>query len=200
MDCVNQTPALVVPTLEAGPVRLRPFRLTDVEAVRGASQDEHIVSITTVPSRFSEDEGRLFILRQWRRATDGTGYSFAIADAATDQAIGLMGLWLRDIDQGRAYLGYWVASAGRGQGAARQALTTVAHWAFDQLQIPRLELYVEPWNEASIRTAERAGFQREGLLRSWQVVGAKRADMWMYSLLHPDLRQAPVTQPGLPPR
>ena len=187
VDWVNVTPALTVPTLEAGPVRLRPFRLSDRGVVREASQDEHIVSITTVPSRFSENQGRLFIQRQWRRATDGTGYSFAIADANTDQALGQVGLWLRNIDEGRGCLGYWVAPSGRGRGAAQQSVSRVARWAFDHLQIPRLELYVESWNQASIRTAERAGFQREGLLRSWQVVGAQRRDMWMYSLLLSDL-------------
>ena len=49
---------------------------------------------------------------------------------------------------------------------------------------------MEPWNEASIRTAERAGFRREGLLRSWQEVGAERKDMLMYSLLPSDLPDA----------
>ena len=187
MSSVNETPPLVVPTLEAGAIRLRPFRLSGLHVVREAGQDEKIVSITTVPPRFSEEEGRLFSQRQWRRATDGTGYSFAIADAATEQALGLMGLWLRNIDEGRGCLGYWVASSGRGRGAAAQAVTSVSRWALDHLQIPRLELYVEPWNEASVRTAERADFQREGLLRSWQAVGAGRRDMWMYSLLPSDL-------------
>lgn len=187
VDLVTTTAPLAVPTLEAGPFRLRPFRLSDLDVVREASQDEHIVSITTVPAQFSEEEGHLFIQRQWQRAKDGTGYSFAIADAATDQALGLAGLWLRNIDEGRGRLGYWVASYGRGRGAAQQAVSSVSRWALGHLQIPRLELYVEPWNEASVRTAERAGFQREGLLRSWQAVGAERRDMWMYSRLRSDL-------------
>ena len=63
----------------------------------------------------------------------------------------------------------------------------LARWALGVLAIPRLELYVEPWNEASIRVAERTGFRCEGLLRSWQEVGAERKDMLMYSLLRADL-------------
>lgn len=187
VGCMTKTAPLAVPTLEAGPFRLRPFRLSDLDVVREASQDEYIVAITTVPAQFSEEEGALFIRRQWQLATDGAGYSFAIADAATDQALGRVGLRLPDIDEGRGCLGYWVASSGRGRGAAAQAVTSVSRWALDHLQIPRLELYVEPWNEASVRTAERAGFQREGLLRSWHAVGAERGDMWMYSLLRSDL-------------
>ena len=59
-------------------------------------------------------------------------------------------------------------------------LKTLTFWALGVLGIPRLELYVEPRNEASIRTAERAGFRQEGLLRSWQEVGGERKDMLMY--------------------
>ncbi|ALO06192.1 Acetyltransferase, including N-acetylase of ribosomal protein [Streptomyces venezuelae] len=65
-------------------------------------------------------------------------------------------------------------------------MRAVAAWALKDLRIPRLELYVEPWNTASVRTAERAGFQREGLLRGWQEVRSERRDMYMYALLDGD--------------
>ena len=51
--------------------------------------------------------------------------------------------------------------------------------------IDRIELYVEPWNVASARTATSAGFVREGLLRSWQKVGDERRDMDMYAFVSP---------------
>jgi len=178
--------ALIVPTLGAGPFRLRPFTLADIDAVREVSSDPLIPLITTVPATFTEDEGRRFIERQWARAEQGTGYSFAIADAATDRAVGQVGLWLKDISDGRASVGYWVTGSARGHGAAAFAVQILAQWAHHELQVPRLELYVEPWNTASIRTAERAGFQREGLLRSWQDVGGTRKDMYMYSRLPAD--------------
>jgi RimJ/RimL family protein N-acetyltransferase len=78
-----------------------------------------------------------------------------------------------------------VASA-RGRGAAALAVAALAGWALGELGIPRVELYVEPWNSASIRSAERAGFRREGLLRSWQELDGERKDMLMYSRLPAD--------------
>lgn len=178
--------ALIVPTLAAGSFRLRPFTLADVEVVREASSDSHIPLITTVPAVFTEDEGRRFIERQWSRAEQGTGYSFAIADAVTDRAVGQAGLWLKDLSEGRASVGYWVVGSARGRGAAAFAVQALVRWGHHELEVPRLELYVEPWNTASIRTAEKAGFQREGLLRSWQEVGGKRKDMYMYARLPAD--------------
>jgi RimJ/RimL family protein N-acetyltransferase len=53
--------------------------------------------------------------------------------------------------------------------------------------VVRLELYVEPWNVGSIRTAERAGFVREGLLRKAERVGVERRDMFVYGRLRDDL-------------
>jgi RimJ/RimL family protein N-acetyltransferase len=178
--------ALAVPALEAGPFRLRPFKLSDLDVVSEASADPLIPLITTVPSAFTEDEGRRFIQRQWSRAEQGTGYSFAIADAVTDRAVGHTGLWLSSISQGRASVGYWVAGSARGRRAAAFAVRALAWWSHRELQVPRLELYVEPWNTASIRTAESAGFQREGLLRGWQEVGGERKDMFMYGRLSAD--------------
>jgi [ribosomal protein S5]-alanine N-acetyltransferase len=178
--------ALVVPTLAAGPFRLRPFALSDLDVVREAASDPLIPLITTVPAAFTEEEGRRFIERQWSRAEQETGYSFAIADAVTGQAVGQAGLWMKDMSQGRASVGYWVAASARGRRAASFAVAALARWAQHELRVPRLELYVEPWNTASIRTAERAGFRREGLLRGWQEVGGERKDMLMYARLPTD--------------
>ena len=178
--------AQMVPTLAAGPFRLRPFMLDDVDLIREASADPYIPVITTVPSVFTDEEGRRFIERQWSRPEEGIGYSFAIAEADTDRAIGHAGLWLKHISRGRAEVGYWVAGSARGRRAAAFAARALAQWAHRDVHVPRVELTIEPWNTASMRAAETAGFQREGLLRSWQELGGARKDMYMYSLLPAD--------------
>ena len=74
---------LVVPALAAGPFRLRPFVLADLDVVREAARDPYIPLITTVPAEFTDTEGRRYIERQWDRARRGSGYSFAITDKST---------------------------------------------------------------------------------------------------------------------
>ncbi|WP_336208564.1 GNAT family N-acetyltransferase [Nonomuraea sp. LPB2021202275-12-8] len=177
---------LVVPELPAGErFTLRPWRLDDVALVREASEDAYIPLITSLPANYTDEEGAAFIRRQWSRATSGVGYSFAIADAGAGRAVGQIGLWLGP--HGRASVGCWVVTSARGQGAAGAALRAVSSWGLQELRIPRLELHVEPWNAPSRRTVERAGFVREGLLRSWQDVGGERRDMYVYSKLVDDL-------------
>jgi [ribosomal protein S5]-alanine N-acetyltransferase len=173
------------PIIIASPYRLRPFVMSDVALVQEASGDPQIPLITTVPASGSIPAALSFIERQHQRLADGSGYSFAIADASSDQAIGQIGLWLKNAAQGRAAVGYWIAPSRRGKGAASTALGALSRWALAQPGIHRLELYVEPWNEGSWRAAERSGYAREGLLRSWQEIGGQRKDMYMYSRLSP---------------
>lgn len=107
---------------------------------------------------------------------------------ATDRCVGNIGLWLRELDAGRARAGYGIAPGMRGQKFASDALGALTAFAWTIPALHRIELYIEPWNSASIRTAERAGYEREGLLRSYQEIAAARSDMYLYSIIreHPE--------------
>lgn len=176
---------LTVPSMTAGPdFVLRPWELSDLPLVREAAADDYIPLITTIPSPYSDRAAEAFVRRQWERAATGAGYPFVVARTRDRRPVGSIGLWLRDLPEGRASVGYWLVAPARRQGVAGAALRTVSTWALHDLRIPRVQLLVEPWNTASARTAEAAGFRREGLLRSWQQVGDRRRDMLMYAVLN----------------
>jgi RimJ/RimL family protein N-acetyltransferase len=176
-----------LPVITYSPVVLRPFRDADAGLVQSAANDGLIPLITTVPVSGDLDDARAYIARQHQRLASGEGYSFAIAEEDTGDAVGQIGLWLRDRHAGRASTGYWVAGPFRRRGYVTAALAAISRWGLSLDGIHRIELYVEPWNEGSWRAAEHVGYVREGLLRSWQQVGNGRRDMYMYSLLPRDL-------------
>ena len=177
-----------MPVITRPPVVLRPFGDEDVGLVQSVGADPLIPLITTVPASGGEGEARAYIERQRGRLASGAGYSFAVADAASGEAVGQAGLGLKNLDEGRASTGYWVAARFRQRHYATAALDAISRWGLSLDGVHRVELYVEPWNEASWRAAERVGYVREGRLRSWQQVGSERRDMYMYSLLPGDLR------------
>lgn len=177
-------PPLRVPELLAPPVLLRPFAPSDLALVRQASADPYIPSITSVPRLFTEEAGHAFLERQRARDAEGDGYSFVIAPADEPTiGVGSIGLWLQEIESGRASIGYWLVAAARGQGLAAHALRAIVSFAFGTLSIPRLHLFVEPWNVASARTAEAAGFEREATLRGWERIEESQHDADCYALL-----------------
>ncbi|MCM0621590.1 GNAT family N-acetyltransferase [Nocardioides bruguierae] len=178
---MTATPLLLprtMPVLEDAGVRLRPFTHADAPAVRAATQDPLIPLITTVPATDDDGEVAAYVERQLGRLDEGVGYSFAIADAATDTCVGEIGLWMRA--DGRCGTGYWVVPARRREGWASRALTLLTSWALDHDDVDVIELLAEPGNAASRATAARAGYQEVALLRRHEPVGEELRDMVLH--------------------
>ena len=164
---------------------LRPFQNEDLPVVEEASRDDLIPLITTVPSTWTPQAGEAFIDRQNSRMSDGEGWSLAIVDRESNQAVGQIGLWITNLHKGRAEIGYWIAASARDKGAASHSVEAITTWAIEHLDVDRLSLFIEPWNIASIKTAERAGYEFEGLLRNWERVGGVSRDMGSYVRTRP---------------
>jgi len=182
-----------------GPVVLREFADRDLPMALELATDSYVPLIGSLPANAGEREALDWIARQGGRLAEGTGFSFAIAEADTDHAVGTIGLWLRSLAYGRASAGYSVAPSARGRGIAAAALIALTSFAWTIGNLHRVELYIEPWNAGSVRTAERAGYQREGLLRSHQEIGGQRRDMLLYACcrpLGPQARARKVHGPG----
>jgi [ribosomal protein S5]-alanine N-acetyltransferase len=176
-----------MPVLRRKPVLLRAFVDSDAELVQAVADDPVIPLATTVPTSGTLEDALAFIARQHDRLASGAGYSFAIVDAAGGEPVGQIGLWLRDLEAGRVSVGYWIASRYRRRGYALAALDAISRWGLSLDGVFRVELQVEPWNEGSWRTAEKVGYVREGLMRSWRQIGPERRDLYLYSLLRSDL-------------
>jgi RimJ/RimL family protein N-acetyltransferase len=168
-----------------GPVVLRELTHTDLPMVLESATDPYIPSIGTLPGHATEEEGLAWIDRNRGRWAEGRGFSFAIAEAHTDRAVGGIGLWLSELPHGRGEIGYSVMPSARGRGYAAAALVAVTEFGWTIPALHRLQLHIEPWNSASIRTAERAGYHREGLLRSYLEIAGARRDMLLYAAVRP---------------
>lgn len=171
------------PLLLGARTRLRAFDSSDLDLVIAAADDPLIPMITTVPTSRTRADAAAYVERQRGRSATGEGYSFAVVDRASGEAVGQIGLWTRELDQGRANVGYWIAPPFRRRGLASDALATLTSWAFTLDAVQRVQLFVEPWNEASWRAAEACGYEREGLLRSYQQIGDRRRDLYLYARL-----------------
>ncbi|WP_138732663.1 GNAT family N-acetyltransferase [Modestobacter excelsi] len=164
-----------------GPVVLRAFTPADLPLALELSTDPYVPSIGTLPAHASEAEAADWIVRQRGRWAEGAGFSFAVAEAATGRAVGSIGLWLRQLPDGRATAGYAITPSARGRGLAAAALVAVTGFGWTIPELHRVELHIEPWNAGSVRTAESAGYVREGLLRRHTEIAGRRRDMLLYA-------------------
>lgn len=173
------------PPLTDGVVTLRAFQEEDLPEVVAACRDPEIPRWTRVPEDYTNADARAFLETSRRGWADGTDTAFVIADARTHDLLGATGV--HGIDGGTGEIGYWVRRETRGLGVASSAVRLVSRWALTDMGLARLELLAEPANLPSQRVAEKAGFVREGLVRSYREIKGRRRDFVMFSLLPGDL-------------
>lgn len=169
------------PTLTGERVRLRPWRIDDVDAVHAACQDAAIQRWTQVPVPYGRADAEHFVGKVSAGMWAEGGASFAVEPLTGGPLIGSMGLF--PPSDGFAEAGYWTAPAGRGHGFTAEALAVLTGWALRDLGLRRVELLVDPANTGSRRVAERAGFAAEGLVRQRFLHRGKPSDVVLYARL-----------------
>ena len=169
------------PTLAGEKVGLRSWSDADVDFVLSVCDDPLIPLISAVPDEPSHAAARAFVAAQVARRAESRGWAWAIVPTRSASAVGYVGvLWISQ-PAGRASIGYWTAATARRHGYTLDAVRTAADWLLTQGHVARLEAFIEPWNIASVVVAEQAGFQREGLMRSFASLGDSRRDAYLYA-------------------
>ena len=185
---------LPLPRLSDAAVLLREWEPADLSVLLAAGRDP-------VVSRFRYSlpgsDGEAF---DWLRAVErdrlaGEWLELAIT-APPGRPVGSIAL--TDLEHGNGMLRYWLLPEGRGRGLATHAVRLLASWAFGELGLGRLALYIEPENVASQALAVRCGFVREGLLRKlMKGRDGERIDLLLYGLLPDELTGDAASGPAV---
>lgn len=120
-----------------------------------------------------------------RERKRGTGYAFLLFDSQGAELRG--GITLSNIRRGvsqSAQIGYWMHVDHAGKGYMAEALGLIIAFAFERLLLHRIEAACIPGNERSIGLLEKAGFQREGLLKSYLRINGEWQDHYLYANVH----------------
>ena len=152
-----------------GNVVLREFDEADIAMVMDLATDPYVPTIGSLPFAADRADALAYVTRQRGRTEEGIGWSFCVADAVSNAALGGAGLWVDHEDPHRTTAGYAVAPRARGRGVAGQALRALTVFAWTLPAVKRVELFIEPWNTASLHTAEHAGYVREDLLHDQEL-------------------------------
>ena len=102
--------------------------------------------------------------------------------ADRDHLLGSISLMRFAWQHARAEVGYWLARR-RAAGARDPRAAPDHRWGFRSLALERIDLMAATGNPASQRVAERCGFTREAVLRSYLVGQEGRQDMVAFGLL-----------------
>lgn len=123
------------------------------------------------------------------RGQDPSRLIFAICLFEGDRHIGNCGLEGVDRDNGVATFGILIGEADcRGKGFGEEATRALCRFGFEEMNLHKIRLDVHAGNAGAMRTYERVGFRKEGVLREEAYRRGEYIDVIRMGLLRGELR------------
>jgi ribosomal-protein-serine acetyltransferase len=177
-------------SLTDGTLILRPLERTDRDAMYAAVMESIAEVSPWLPwchAGYGIAETELFIescITAWAQQAH---FPFAIFDAGTGHYLGGTGVNHIERTNRVGCIGYWVRTSATRRGVAPKAVRLAARFAFETLQLSRLEIFARPENVPSRRVAEKSGAKFEAIARNRMVQHGQAYDAALYSLIPSDL-------------
>ena len=175
--------SLPTPTLHTPRLRLRPITSADADDLYALHSDTYVLRYWDSPPWADPSRAAGFIATSEQIAGEGSGARVVLERTSDGAFLGWCGLTRWNPDFRSASLGFCLHAAAWGHGYATEAARALLQWAFDTLDLNRVQAEADTRNHASARVLEKLGFVREGTLREDCIVNGEVSDSWVYGLL-----------------
>ena len=146
-------------------VTIRPFKSSDASNLQRAILGSvgHVGQwLDWCTPRYTLSSARSWLQESKSLWDEGTAYLWAIvpmepSSLRSNPILGCVEINVPAIGTPVARMGYWVAREVLGCGVCTQAAVQALQWGFEQLNLERVELLIQPDNEASIAVAKKLG-------------------------------------------
>lgn len=169
---------------ETARLLLRPPNLDDAKPIFDTyAHDPEVTRYLVWEPHETLEDTQIFLHRCLDVWKEETAFPWALVIKETDQLIGMLEL---RFDGHKADLGYVMARSFWGEGFATEAAKLVVDWALAQPPVHRVWAVCDVDNYASARVLEKAGMQREGILRRWirhPSTSKKPRDCYVYAVV-----------------
>lgn len=138
-------------------------------------------------SDFYTIEGQLDRIKQFEEERrNDLAYNYGIF-RNDNTLVGTINLFqvLRDSLQS-AFIGYFLDKKHNGKGYTTEAVKLMVEYAFNDLNLHRIEAGVMPHNTGSIRVLEKSGFHKEGIAKKNVKINGKWEDHQVLAIINPN--------------
>ena len=171
------------PVLESERTILRQFTDLDLEHVfKGLSHPEVIQYYGISFDSLEATKEQL----EWFKDLEenGTGIWWAVCDKSSGDFLGAGGLCELSKEHKKAEIGFWLLPDHWGKGYMSEVMPVILHYSFNELQLHRIEGFVERNNENCKKAMDRLNFTLEGTMRDCEVKNGKFISMDIYSKIN----------------
>lgn len=170
------------PVIDLGNIVLREISEEDAPAYLAYMNNDHMVPFLTqetMPQNLEAAKGEVNYWGSLFPSKRSIYWAIALKD--TNKMIGTAGFNSISFANSRAEISYDLDPAYWGKGIMLQSIKSILKFVDYTMGIIRIQATVVVNNERSIALLERCGFQKEGLLRKYEVVQGELRDYYMYA-------------------
>jgi RimJ/RimL family protein N-acetyltransferase len=176
-----------LPVLTGSMATLRELRLSDAAALLAMLSTEEVTRFIS-PAPATLEGFERFIAWSNRERAQGTAMCFAVVPHGMDAPVGIFQIRQIEPDFATAEWGFAIASAFWGTGLFLDAARLVADFAFDVIQIHRLEARAAVLNGRGLGALRKIGAVPEGILRKSLLRNGEYLDQALWTILDDDWR------------
>jgi ribosomal-protein-alanine N-acetyltransferase len=170
---------MTYPTLHTKDLTLRPVASTDQQKIFEGFSNPVITEFFEIKYDSFEATN---VQMEWYKsnAEAGTGYAWIVCNNK-HEFMGVFTLHYINQKHKRAELGYWLFPNFWGKGIAKQAIDALLTHAQTGLTLHRISAEIEPANIASQKLLAHFGFEREGVLRDFEIKDGNYSDLEIWA-------------------
>ena len=177
-----------MPTLETPRLILRRIVMSDAKDIFAYSCDEEVARHVLWSAQESVSEAKEYCRFMMRKYRNDEPSSWGIIEKKTNRLVGTIGFMDYSEDNASAEVGYSLAHWLWNGGYMTEALSCVIDYAFETMELNRIEAQHELTNPSSGRVMEKCGMRREGVLRQRLYNKGRYVDVALYAILRSDPR------------
>ncbi|MAO64678.1 MAG: GNAT family N-acetyltransferase [Balneola sp.] len=160
--------SLAVSELTTQRLSMRPIQDEDLENIyHGLSHPRVIKHYGVSYSTLEETKEQMKWYLQLRENETGTWWAMEKTDSG--EFVGAIGLNDIKKEHRRGEIGFWLLPEFWGNGYVTESIPAVLAFGFGQLNLHRIEAWVNVGNSASSKVLNKAGFNYEGTLIDYEI-------------------------------
>ena len=174
------------PTLHTERLILRATTLDDAAAIFDYASDPIATEVMTFPRHESIQDSINFIEHNSVCFDKRERLAFAIALKESDELIGTCDYHHIRFEHHRTEIGYIMRRSFWGKGYMTETVRELIRFAFEEMEMHRVEALCNIVNERSARVMERCGMTHEGTFRHNEIRRGQFVTTKAYAILRPE--------------